>query len=115
VRREDAAIYRLYAANCIELAQQILDTDRRLFLLKMAQAWIQLADHVEHNSLVVTTDSGPGAASASGTALSRCAITASSSKCRHCRAETPGCRRRNASTTTGMPLSQAGEGRRHFV
>jgi hypothetical protein len=56
VREEDVACYRLYAANCIELARHIANTDRRLFLLKMAQAWIQLADYVESAGGTVTAD-----------------------------------------------------------
>ncbi len=45
--REDVACYRLYAANCIELARHIVDPDRRVFLFRMAQAWTQLANQVE--------------------------------------------------------------------
>lgn len=48
--REDVACYRLYAANCIELAQNVVDPDRRLFLFRMAQAWAQLANQVEEHS-----------------------------------------------------------------
>jgi hypothetical protein len=47
VSREDVACYRLYAANCVEIAANVSDTDRRLFLLRMAQAWGNLADQVE--------------------------------------------------------------------
>lgn len=47
VSREDAACYRLYAANCVEIAQNVGETERRLFLFKMAQAWGRLADQVE--------------------------------------------------------------------
>jgi hypothetical protein len=47
VAREDAAIYRLYAVNCVELAQQMTEPERRLFLLKMAKAWTDLADRTE--------------------------------------------------------------------
>jgi hypothetical protein len=47
VSREDVACYRLYAANCIEIAENVSDSDRRLFLLRMAQAWGHLADQVE--------------------------------------------------------------------
>ena len=43
---EDVACYRLYAANCVEMAEQIADTERRVFLLRMAQAWTKLADQV---------------------------------------------------------------------
>ncbi len=47
--REDIACYRLYAANCVELAQQIRDPDRRVFLFRMAQAWTQLANQAEEH------------------------------------------------------------------
>ena len=49
--KEDVACYRLYAANCVELAERVSDTERRLFLLRMAQAWARLADQVERNEL----------------------------------------------------------------
>jgi hypothetical protein len=49
VGREDVACYRLYAANCIELAQQVVDPDRRVFLFRMAQAWTHLAKQAEEH------------------------------------------------------------------
>jgi hypothetical protein len=49
VSKEDVACYRLYAANCVELAERVSDGDRRLFLLRMAQAWGRLANQVEKN------------------------------------------------------------------
>jgi hypothetical protein len=45
--REAAACYRLYAANCLEIAENIRDRERRIFLLRVAQAWNRLADQVE--------------------------------------------------------------------
>ena len=45
--REDAACYRLYAANCVEIAESAAEPARRVFLLRMAQAWGKLAQHVE--------------------------------------------------------------------
>lgn len=45
--REMAACYRLYAANCIELAERISDVQRRIFLLHMARDWLKLAVQVE--------------------------------------------------------------------
>jgi hypothetical protein len=56
VSKEDVACYRLYAANCVELAEGVSDTDRRLFLLRMAQAWARLADQVEKNELNNSTE-----------------------------------------------------------
>jgi hypothetical protein len=47
VNREDVACYRLYAANCAETAERISDTERKLFFLRMAQAWAKLAAQVE--------------------------------------------------------------------
>lgn len=46
---EAVACYRLYAANCIELAKTIPDVDRRVFLLNMARDWLRLADQAERN------------------------------------------------------------------
>jgi hypothetical protein len=45
--REAAACYRLYAANCLELAEHISDAQRRVFLLHMARDWLKLAVQVE--------------------------------------------------------------------
>jgi hypothetical protein len=42
-----AACYRLYAAYCVESAQQISDSARKVSLLSMAQAWVKLAESVE--------------------------------------------------------------------
>lgn len=42
-----AACYRLYAAYCVESAQHVLDSARKITLLEMAQAWMKLADLVE--------------------------------------------------------------------
>jgi hypothetical protein len=47
VSREDVACYRLYAANCLEMAEHSEETDRKLFLLRIAQGWVNLADHME--------------------------------------------------------------------
>jgi hypothetical protein len=41
-----AALYRLYAANCLELADGTQDTDRKLFLQRLSQRWKMLADQV---------------------------------------------------------------------
>ncbi|MGA9006190.1 MAG: hypothetical protein WB495_04690 [Xanthobacteraceae bacterium] len=45
--KEDVACYRLYSANCVELAERTADADRRVFLLRMGQRWARLADQVE--------------------------------------------------------------------
>jgi hypothetical protein len=47
VGKEAVACYRLYAANCVELAERTSDADRRVFLLRMGQRWTKLADQVE--------------------------------------------------------------------
>jgi hypothetical protein len=44
---EVAACYRLYAANCLEIAENNPDQERRVFLLRMAQGWTRLADQIE--------------------------------------------------------------------
>lgn len=53
VTREAIACYRLYAANCIELAEHVGDVDRRIFLLSMARDWLKLADQAERSSEAV--------------------------------------------------------------
>lgn len=50
---EAVAFYRLYAANCVEIAQETASPDRKAALLNMAQAWLMLADQAEKNSEVV--------------------------------------------------------------
>lgn len=45
--REAAACYRLYAANCLELAKGVPDVERRVFLLHMARDWLKLAVQVD--------------------------------------------------------------------
>lgn len=52
--RELAACYRLYAANCVELAEHMPDLERRIFFLHMARDWLKMADQMEH------ADTGPG-------------------------------------------------------
>ncbi len=49
VSREAVACYRLYAANCVELAEHIPDLDRRVFLLNMARDWLKMADQAERH------------------------------------------------------------------
>ena len=52
--KEDVACYRLYAANCLEMAERLSNPERKVFLLKMAQDWGSLADRLEraeHNQL----------------------------------------------------------------
>jgi hypothetical protein len=48
--QEAARSYRQYATKCLEIAQNITDIDRRLFLLNMAQDWLKLAEHVEREA-----------------------------------------------------------------
>ena len=49
---EDAACYRLYAANCLEMAEHSDNTNRKLFLLRIAQGWVNLADQIERHDAV---------------------------------------------------------------
>jgi hypothetical protein len=44
---EVVATYRRNAANCMALAQEHLDTGRKLALINMAQSWLTLAEHAE--------------------------------------------------------------------
>jgi hypothetical protein len=39
--------YKLYAHNCVEIAQRTSDPGTKATLLTMAQAWLVLADRVE--------------------------------------------------------------------
>jgi hypothetical protein len=52
---ELTAAFRLYAANCIEIAQELPNPNRRAALLTMAQAWFALADQVENNGGLVVS------------------------------------------------------------
>lgn len=45
---EVVAAYRLYAAYCIEIAQERVEPDRKLALLTMGQAWARLAEQIEN-------------------------------------------------------------------
>jgi hypothetical protein len=45
---DSAACYRLYAAYCVEMAQNTLDCGHKAALLNMAQGWGTLADHIEN-------------------------------------------------------------------
>jgi hypothetical protein len=46
---EVVAHYRQYAANCLDLAQQVLDPKIRASLIDMAQVWVTLAEQTEKN------------------------------------------------------------------
>ena len=39
--------YRLNAANCLDLAKEFTDPERKLALLDMAAAWLRLAETTE--------------------------------------------------------------------
>jgi hypothetical protein len=49
---EPAAYYKLYAANCAEMAAESSDPGRRASLLEMAQAWRILAERAEKRGAV---------------------------------------------------------------
>ena len=49
---ETVAVYRLHAAMCTEIAQRTSELKNRLVLLKMAAAWLKLAEQAEKNSQV---------------------------------------------------------------
>ncbi|HTZ01549.1 MAG TPA: hypothetical protein VMC05_04375 [Xanthobacteraceae bacterium] len=61
VSREVVACYRLYAANCLELAEQVCDLDRRVFLLHMARDWLRMADQIERAAEAAEPDAAPPA------------------------------------------------------
>jgi hypothetical protein len=46
--------YRLYAARCIEIARQMMDSENKATLLAMAQMWLGLADQAEKNAHIPT-------------------------------------------------------------
>jgi hypothetical protein len=46
---DDARAYRVRAQHCLEIAQDLGDTSRRMILLDMAQAWIRLAEQAARN------------------------------------------------------------------
>jgi hypothetical protein len=50
---EHAALYRLHAAKCIDLARNSTDSETRLTLFDMARSWRMLADQAEKNSETV--------------------------------------------------------------
>jgi len=52
---ETVAAYRLHAAMCTEIAERTSDLKNRLLLLKMAAAWLKLAEQAEKNSRVYET------------------------------------------------------------
>jgi hypothetical protein len=63
--RETAACYRLYAANCLEIAEKTPDPERRVSLFRIAQAWTRLADHIEKYANEPTAKTAPSAHSTS--------------------------------------------------
>ena len=42
--------YRMWAAMCLRIGQQVTDPERRAQLVEMAQQWYDLADRVEDRS-----------------------------------------------------------------
>jgi len=48
--------YRLNAANCLDLAKEFADPERKLALLEMAAAWLRLADITEEFSEALVID-----------------------------------------------------------
>jgi hypothetical protein len=53
---EVVACYRLFAAYCVESAQDTLDAGRKIALLNMAQDWSRLAERVEKNGAINTIE-----------------------------------------------------------
>jgi hypothetical protein len=52
---EVVAAYHLHAAHCTEIAEHTSDPKNRLILLRMAAAWLTLAEQANKNSLVYKT------------------------------------------------------------
>jgi hypothetical protein len=50
VATELAALYRLHAAQCVDLAQRFSDSESKLALLHMAQSWVFMAEQAEKNA-----------------------------------------------------------------
>lgn len=48
LRRQGAKEYRIRAQHCLDIAKDF-DSSQRVMLLKMAQAWLRLADQAERN------------------------------------------------------------------
>ncbi len=46
-RTELVTAYRLHAANCVQIAHELSDPDRKIALLNMAQSWVTLAEHAD--------------------------------------------------------------------
>jgi hypothetical protein len=51
---EQAALYRLHAAQCIDVARRLTDSESRLTLLDMARSWRMLADQAEKSGKIPT-------------------------------------------------------------
>jgi hypothetical protein len=49
-RDGQAEVYRVHAAQCIQLAQKTDDSEAKLGLLDMARAWLDLANQNDKNS-----------------------------------------------------------------
>lgn len=56
---EPVEFYRMYAANCAEMAAESADPRRRAALLEMAQAWRGLAEKAERLSRTVQQQQQP--------------------------------------------------------
>ena len=48
--------YRMWAAMCLRISQQVIDPERRAQLVEMAQRWYDLADRVEDRSKKTPSD-----------------------------------------------------------
>jgi Tfp pilus assembly protein PilO len=51
---EAAALYRLHAIKCIDIAHRSADSESRLVLLEMARSWQMLADQADKNAEAAT-------------------------------------------------------------
>lgn len=56
---EAAALYRVYASDCVTLAQRIANSESKLRLLDMGRAWLDLADQAERNAQMIVVYETP--------------------------------------------------------
>jgi len=58
---EKAAVYRLHAAHCTELAQRISDPKGRLSLWEMSRMWLRLAElsEAEQSAVAIAETDAP--------------------------------------------------------
>jgi hypothetical protein len=51
-RSRASELYRSYACRCVEISYKAPDSENKLALLNMAQAWLALAEQADKNSKI---------------------------------------------------------------